>query len=73
MDHKKKRIIEETKNFCTLYRNLFAKTDNDNPAENVKVKTGIEIVLPDNLTGILITMLDIRTFKLKCQNIVKRR
>ena len=67
----RKQIIEETKNFCTLYRNLFSKADNDKTSW--KCHSKIVLVLSGNFTGILIPIADFHTFKIKCENIVKGR
>ena len=41
-----------------------------NPVKNLKVETGIDVVLPNNPFGILMPVLDIKMFKHKSQKTI---
>lgn len=76
----KKRIItiikdrkqtKKLKIFAYCIETFSLKQVTINPAENVRVDTGVEITLPDNLFGLLMLLPDIHTFKLKSRKTIK--
>ena len=62
--------IQKPKMFAHCLKIYLPKQITINPAQNLKVETVIQIVLPDNLVGILMLLPDIEAFKLKCQKTV---